>query len=524
MPVVRLLSRVLPLAQRRLDLGARIGRGFRTDTYRAVLEGGLGVRHPVVVKLFDTAASDAEGDGFIMALARAAARAALVQHPNVARVYECGEEAGRAFLVTEDVPGVSLHHLLRALEENESRLGFDVALFISCEVADALAGALVAPGRVCHGDLSPRQVMLGWSGAVKVTDFEIGRVTIAQSGVRSLRTQSSRLENLAPELVQGSPTTPRSDVFALGILLRQLFVGRRFRRGLSHAEVLHMVREGQVDSPSFRARIPRELSELILTATAVSPDERYPTARAVADELREIAFKHGVGDARPFLARALERALPDEAPAAEDGVGDDSLGGESRDAVLGQTRDEPEDDWHEDDDDDEPGAELDDDEPWSDPAPAPRDDHLPRQPESEPLSRAANAWRGDDDDEDLASTSIHRSHPSADALEGRDDHDDDDLARTSLHASARRAHPSARPLDEDDDLARTSAFRGAPRDDDDDDDLARTTARRFTDDEPDDLSKTSVLRVGARPRGAEPRSFRELDDDDFDPEATVNLR
>ncbi|MBK6465149.1 MAG: protein kinase [Myxococcales bacterium] len=530
MPVVRLPSRVLPLDQRRLHLGAHVGRGFRTEAYRGELEGRLGVRHPVLVKLFDTAASDAEGaegDSFVTALVRAAARAARVQHPNVARVYDCGEAAGRAFLVTEEVPGVSLHHLLRTLEEHDSRLGFDVALFISCEVADALAGALAAPGRVCHGDLSPRQVMLGWTGVVKVTDFEIGRVTIAQSGVRSLRTQSSRLENLAPELVQGSPTTPRSDVFALGMLLRQLFVGRRFKRGLSHAEVLHMVTEGQVDSPSFRARIPRELSELILTATAVSPDERFPSARAVAEELRVIAFRHGVGDARPFLARALDRALPDEAPApAGDDLGDDSFAGEDRDALLSETRealDLDSRDWREEDDEHEHEHEpsrYDDEPPWSEPAPPARSADLGVATGSGPRSRAANAWRGDDDDDDLASTSIHRSHPSADVLGGDDDDDDDDdLARTSLHAAPRRAVPSADAPDEE--LARTSVFHGRLRDDDDD--LARTTARRFTDDERDDLSKTTVLRGAgaARARGAA-RPLEE--DDDFDPEATVNLK
>ena len=153
MPVVRLPSRVLPLDQRRLDLGAHVGRGFRTEAYRGELEGRLGVRHPVLVKLFDTAASDAEGaegDSFVTALVRAAARAARVQHPNVARVYDCGEAAGRAFLVTEEVPGVSLHHLLRTLEDHVTvgPEAFDSRVWVAVEIGkkNELVGHVFAFG------------------------------------------------------------------------------------------------------------------------------------------------------------------------------------------------------------------------------------------------------------------------------------------------------------------------------------------------------------------------------------------
>ncbi|MBL9113247.1 MAG: protein kinase [Myxococcales bacterium] len=321
MAVVRLPQASLPLSGRRVELGELVGRGSRTSAHRAELVSDGGVRRRVIVKLFDTVPSD-DAEGFVRALGQSVARAALVDHPNVAHVYEHGVLSGRAYVLAEHVSGVSLAELLAAHERASSRLAFDVALFVASEVADALAGALVAcdldgaRARVLHGDLSARQVMLAYAGAVKVTDFEIGRVSSAQSGVRSMRTVSSRLEMLAPELVHGRPQDARSDVFALGMLVRSMFLGPRFPAEVTHAEALAMVRAGEVQQPVFRPRLPEALTELLLAATATSPDDRPPNARVVAWELRKIAFSHGVGDARPFLARAIERAFPGQSPYA----------------------------------------------------------------------------------------------------------------------------------------------------------------------------------------------------------------
>jgi serine/threonine-protein kinase len=160
--------------------------------------------------------------------------------------------------------------------------------------------------------------MLAYAGAVKVTDFEIGRVSSAQSGVRSMRTVSSRLEMLAPELVHGRPQDARSDVFALGMLVRSMFLGPRFPAEITHAEALAMVRAGEVQQPVFRPSLPEALTELLLAATSISPDDRPPNARVLAWELRKVAFSHGVGDARPFLSRAIERAFPGASPYASD--------------------------------------------------------------------------------------------------------------------------------------------------------------------------------------------------------------
>ncbi len=504
MPLARPPRPVLPLTERRLELGEWVGRGGRTEVRRGLLDAGWGVRRPVLIKLFEATPSD-DAELFLDALAAAAARVALVQHPNVAQVYECGEEAGRAFLVTEEVPGVSLHGLLQTLDERGSRLGFDVALFVACEVADALAGALAAPvaasyGRrgVLHGDLSARQVMLGWTGVVKVTDFAIGGVAMGQSGVRSLRMEASRLENLAPELVAGDRTSARSDVFALGMLLRRLFVGPRFPAGVPHAEALRMVREGEVCSPSFRARIPRELAELILTATAVSPEERHTSARSLATELRGIAFRHGVGDARPFLARALDQAFPADFAAADDDDTDDT--------------DDDTDDTDDQDQDAHAGWSPEDEHP----------DHLETDDLAEAPASGEYAHEGYDSAPRLADAHDEERGHDAGIVDHHPDpwrpaaEEDDDAAPPADPEDEQHDLASGWPGDApwpDDDLAKTSLRHAAWSDDD----LAKTTARGSRAARPKAPSR-------AVPRGAVEHDAGEQDPRDFDPEATVNLR
>jgi serine/threonine protein kinase len=408
MPVLRLPTAALPLSGRRVELGELVGRGSRTAVHRGLLVADGGLRQRVVVKLFDSVPTD-DSEGFIGSLAQAVARAALIEHPNVVQVHEHGVSAGRAYLVTEQVCGVSLEQLMRTLENEGQRLTFDVALFVGCEVADALAGAFAARdfegfrARVLHGDLSARQVMLGFAGAVKVTDFEVGRVSTAQSGIRSMRAVASRLEMLAPELVLGDPAGPRTDVFALGMLLRTMFVGPRFPEGIPHSEALRMVRRGEVHCPPFHARLPQELYDLILTATAVLPEQRFPNARVLAWELRRIAFSHGVGDARPFLARALERAFPGQSPFAVD-----------------LDEDEDVDVW-DDQDEAEPDALRD----------AYDSEYPPARPPSSPSFRAAN--------------DSGASHEERLSFHGDDeDADEDDLAQTQL---ARALSPARLPYD-----------------------------------------------------------------------------
>ena len=322
LPVVPLHHPPLDLVEigdgRSAHLLGVLGKGASSTVFRALLEAQNGLRRLVAVKLFGSVSSEETESVFDLA-ARTASRAASVRHPNVVEVYDHGQWGMQPFFVTELVDGVSLQTLLERCAEHGRRLPLDLALFIGSEVAEALSGARTARDHegmqigLLHLALGPRKVLLGWRGEVKVSDFETSMRAAASSCIRSLRAVTHRTPTMAPEVAQGHPGDSRSDVFSLGILLRELFVGPRFARSVNNTEAVRLAREGFVQPMSFQPHLPDALVRVMVRALQCDPADRYPNASALAFDLRRVALAMGVGDGRLFLRRALDREWGNDA-------------------------------------------------------------------------------------------------------------------------------------------------------------------------------------------------------------------
>jgi serine/threonine-protein kinase len=294
--------------------------------YRAVYEGACGLRRTVGIKVFDTIASD-EHDAILSSLTMAAQRSACVRHPNVVRVEDFGL-AGPAqpYAVVELVEGRTLAKLLASFARRRERIPTDVALFVGNEIAEALAGARLASTPegvrigIVHGDLSPCDVLLSWHGEVKVSDFGVAVAARAASSVRSVRALARRVSFLAPEVARGQVGDARSDVFSLGVILREMLVGPRFPSFVNEQQALGWAREGIVHTSIFEPQLPHAVQCIVARALEKDPANRYPHAGALGYELRRVALAMGVGDGRSFLRGALARVF------AEDG--DDEPTGE----------------------------------------------------------------------------------------------------------------------------------------------------------------------------------------------------
>ena len=297
---------------RRVRLVELLGKGACSSVYRGALESRSGVQRAVAVKLFGAVASEEAPQVFEL-LARTARRWACIRHPNVVATFDCGRWHATPFVVTELVDGVTLQTVLERGRERRQRLALDLALFIAVEVAEALSGARTARGAdgvqlgVLHLGLTAREVLLSFRGEVKVTDFEVSTTRAASSSVRSLRAVAGRATMMAPEIAQGGSGDARSDVFSLGVLLRELLVGPRFPTTLSNAEAIRLARDGYVQPICFQPHLPEALVRTMTRALEIDPMDRFPNATAMLYELRRVALGMGVGDARYFLRRALER-------------------------------------------------------------------------------------------------------------------------------------------------------------------------------------------------------------------------
>jgi eukaryotic-like serine/threonine-protein kinase len=332
---------------REVVIGEVVGRGASSTVYRGILEGPHRVRRVVAVKVFDALASE-ERDQVIAGLARATRNAACVHHPNVASPQELAfASSSEPVIVSEWVDGVTLERFIQGHAEINRRVATDLALFIALEAAEGLTGARDAftADRVRlnmgHHGLSGREVLLSIHGEVKVCDFGLALALRSASGVLQLRSIARRVATLPPEVAHGSRGDARSDVFSLGMMLREMLVGPRFSKEMADHEILQMARDGQIHSSPLERHLPEPLGAILRRAIEIEPARRHPHAGILADELRRACTPMGVGDGRVYLRQAIEEMfrnqIADEEPTVDYGLRSES--GENPSSQSGQWRD-----------------------------------------------------------------------------------------------------------------------------------------------------------------------------------------
>jgi eukaryotic-like serine/threonine-protein kinase len=298
-----------------VTLGPELGRGCVAGVYVGILEGPFRIRRAVACKVYDVVATD-DREAVVAALARATRHAAFVQHPNVASVYEFTVlHDAQPVVLSELVEGRPLTALLEAFAQKRRRLPLDLGLFLASEIAEGLTGARDARTlegmrlNMSHHDLSARDVLVSWRGEVKVTDFGIGNAVRPASAVRTVRSLARRAATLAPEVARGHRGDSRSDVFSLGVLLREMLVGPRFAATTSDADAFSYARDGHVEMGVLEPQLPEPIASIVRRALEIDPVARYPHAGVMGYELRKACLSMGVGDGRLFLKHAMNDML-----------------------------------------------------------------------------------------------------------------------------------------------------------------------------------------------------------------------
>src|SRR5438105_6929049 len=231
----------------RYEIVEHIARGGMAEVFRA---RDLLLDRPVALKvLFPEFAADRS---FVERFRREARAAANLNHPNIVSVYDWGEEDGTYFIVMEYVKGRSLRQLIRT----EGPLHPQRVAEIGAEIASALAFA--HQNGVIHRDIKPGNVVISPSGQTKVTDSAIAR---AAGNAQEALTQTGAVMGTAtyfsPEQAQGRPIDPRSDVYALAVVLYEMVVGRPpFSNENPVAVAYQHVRDRPVPPPQRNPRVP----------------------------------------------------------------------------------------------------------------------------------------------------------------------------------------------------------------------------------------------------------------------------
>jgi len=256
----------------RYRIVALLGRGGMGEVYRAT---DLTLNQPVALKFLPEGAIRDE-----RALARLLDEVRIarqVSHPNVCRVYDIGEIEGQRFLSMEYVDGEDLASLLRRI----GRVPPDKALEIARKVCAGLAAA--HDKGVLHRDLKPANVMLDGRGNVLIADFGLAAVS---GQVETHEIRHGTPAYMAPEQLSGKEVTVKSDIYALGLLLYEIFTGKRAFEAGSLAELIQL--EETTPPPSLTSLvkdIDPAVERVILRCLAPDPRNRPASAISVAAAL-----------------------------------------------------------------------------------------------------------------------------------------------------------------------------------------------------------------------------------------------
>jgi len=311
----------------------RIGEGGMADCFRAVVQGAGGFQRLVVLKRIKT--EHATRGDFMRMFVREARVSALLHHPNIVQVFDFGEHQGTYFLVMEHVHGCSLLELLRALYKNGQALAPGTAAYIAEQVAQGLAyahGLTDQRGRprgIVHRDITPSNIMLPFTGGVKIVDFGIAKALDEPDNVGTRSGDlKGKLSYMAPEQVTGEPVDHQADVFSLGVVLWEMLVGRRLFTGKTDFDVLKGLVESPIPLPSSRREdLPPELDVIVVRAMSRNKAFRYATAAELAEDLAGFlhATNHRPGEIGALLRQHFPERLSQEP--------DDALGQEDTDAI-----------------------------------------------------------------------------------------------------------------------------------------------------------------------------------------------
>src|SRR5688572_1216251 len=211
-----------------------------------------------------------------------------ITHKNVCRVYEFTRVGSTAYLSMEYVEGESLRSILSRLGSVNLRKGIQIARQICAALAEAHAQGIV------HRDLKPENVMLDKSGNVKVMDFGIARLldSAATATIGVMGTPAY----MSPEQAESRTVDGRTDVYALGLILYELFTGQTAFTGETPVAVaLKQIRETPAAPRTIDASIPVEIEGIVMRCLQKDPAQRYQTVEELDAALAAVPLQQGTG-------------------------------------------------------------------------------------------------------------------------------------------------------------------------------------------------------------------------------------
>jgi eukaryotic-like serine/threonine-protein kinase len=280
----------------RYTITERLDHGGMAEVFRGVAESMEGFKKNVAIKRI--LPNLTKNQKFVSMFLDEARLSLNLQHANIVQVFDISRTPDNAyFLVMEFVDGCNLKSLIERQKQKQKRIELAHAIYMMMECCKALNYAHFLehpetnePLGIVHRDISPPNILLSKNGEVKLVDFGLAK---ANSQIESTDpgVVKGKFSYLSPEAASGLEVDHRADVFAVGIILWELFTGRRLFMGETDYQTVELVRQARVPSvAALNPEVEPELEAIVRKALAKEPDDRYQSAADLGDALAQYLF------------------------------------------------------------------------------------------------------------------------------------------------------------------------------------------------------------------------------------------
>jgi serine/threonine protein kinase len=283
----------------------RVATGGMAEIFKAKTYSTAGFEKLQVIKRILAHLSDNED--FVSMFIDEAKISVSLQHANLVQIYDFGKIRDNYYIAMELVEGKDVKQILRKLAQKRKLLPEEFAIFIAHEVCKGLDYAHKKtnlqgePLGIIHRDMSPSNVLVSYSGEVKIADFGIAKAEMSTYNTKD-GVLKGKFEYMSPEQARGEDVTQQSDIFSVGIILYEMLTGRRLFKTENEIKTLEKIKAVSIRPPSsMNPNIPQRLDELVMKALSKDLTSRYADARELQQDLLEYMY--------PSTPTAIQRSL-----------------------------------------------------------------------------------------------------------------------------------------------------------------------------------------------------------------------
>ncbi len=306
----------LPCPFGKYELLRKIGAGGMAEVFKARMSGECGFEKLVAIKrILPHLSHDPD---FLSMFMEEARLAALLSHQNIVQIYDFGNVDGTYFISMEYLRGNNLRTILQSAGAGRP-LPLPCALTIASricaglEYAHNLKDMAGTPLGIIHCDINPQNILITQLGETKILDFGIARITSRDAAERN-GTLQGKVRYMSPEQACCHVVDRRSDIYSIGVLLYEMVTGEQAFQG-EIQEAFKRVRRGEFLPPEQLAPgLPDDLYDVLHTAMAKNPDERFQSCAAMYARLDRCLLSHFGRQSAEDLAQHIRRHLHRDAP------------------------------------------------------------------------------------------------------------------------------------------------------------------------------------------------------------------